>query len=47
LNAGNVSEAIAAVQPFGIDVCSGVRTGGQLDAGKLAALFAALPVSAP
>ena len=43
LNAGNVSEAIAAVQPFGIDVCSSVRLGGRLDAGKLAALFAALP----
>ena len=46
LNAGNVSEAIAAVRPFGIDLCSGVRTGGRLDAGKLAALFAALPVPA-
>jgi phosphoribosylanthranilate isomerase len=42
LNAGNVAEAITAVQPFGIDVCSSVRTDGQLDAGKLAALFAAL-----
>ena len=46
LNADNVSEAIAAVRPFGIDLCSSVRTGGRLGAGKLAALFAALPVPA-
>ncbi len=31
----NVSEAIAAVGPFGLDVCSGVRTAGRLDADKL------------
>lgn len=37
LNAGNVREAIEIVRPFGIDVCSGVRTGGKLDAEKLAA----------
>lgn len=36
LNAGNLREAIETVQPFGIDVCSGVRTGGNLDAEKLA-----------
>lgn len=41
LNAGNVREAIEIVRPFGIDVCSGVRTGGKLDAEKLAA-FAAI-----
>ena len=28
LNAGNVAEAVAAVQPHGVDVCSGVRTEG-------------------
>jgi len=39
LNAGNVAEAIEAVQPFGIDVCSGVRTEGKLDEKKLSALF--------
>ncbi|WP_341702784.1 phosphoribosylanthranilate isomerase [Ferrovibrio sp.] len=38
----NVAGAVAAVQPFGIDLCSGVRTGGRLDAGKLAALAAEL-----
>ncbi|HEV2295950.1 MAG TPA: phosphoribosylanthranilate isomerase [Tepidisphaeraceae bacterium] len=35
LNAGNVGEAIRAVRPFGVDVCSGVRTDGKLDPGKL------------
>ncbi|MEY4751619.1 MAG: hypothetical protein RIQ60_3833 [Pseudomonadota bacterium] len=35
LRAGNVGEAIRAVQPFGLDVCSGVRHQGQLDADKL------------
>ena len=28
----NVAQAIAEVGPFGLDVCSGVRTGGKLDA---------------
>jgi phosphoribosylanthranilate isomerase len=31
----NVGEAIRAVRPFGIDVCSGVRTHGRLDEGLL------------
>lgn len=35
LHAGNVREAIEAVQPFGIDLCSGVRTAKQLDQRKL------------
>jgi phosphoribosylanthranilate isomerase len=35
LRPGNVGEAVAHVQPFGIDVCSGVRTNGHLDADKL------------
>ena len=35
LNPGNVAQAIAQVQPFGVDVCSGLRTDGRLDAGKL------------
>ena len=39
LNATNVAEAIETVQPFGIDVCSGVRTNGDLDATKLEAFF--------
>ena len=39
LNAGNVREAIDTVQPFGLDLCSGVRTGGRLDLEKLEAFF--------
>ncbi len=35
LHAGNVKEAIAIVKPFGVDVCSGVRTNGILDEIKL------------
>jgi phosphoribosylanthranilate isomerase len=36
----NVAEAIETVRPFGIDVCSGVRTDGRLDAEKLKRFFA-------
>jgi phosphoribosylanthranilate isomerase len=36
LNGGNVRAAIAAVRPFGVDICSGVRTNGRLDEAKLA-----------
>ena len=32
LRASNVAEAVAAVRPFGVDVCSGVRVEGRLDA---------------
>jgi phosphoribosylanthranilate isomerase len=42
LNAGNVAEAVRQVRPFGVDLCSGVRTDGALDAAKLAAFTAAL-----
>jgi phosphoribosylanthranilate isomerase len=35
LNPQNVGQAIAQVQPFGVDVCSGLRTEGRLDANKL------------
>jgi phosphoribosylanthranilate isomerase len=38
----NLVDAIGAVQPTGLDVCSGVRTDGQLDAAKLTAFVAAL-----
>jgi len=40
LNPQNVAGAIREVQPFGVDVCSGLRTDGALDAEKLAAFFA-------
>lgn len=42
LKAENVAEAIRQVQPFGVDVCSGVRTEGKLDEGKLKNFFAAV-----
>jgi len=35
LHAGNVQQALDTVQPFGLDICSGVRTSGQLDEQKL------------
>ena len=38
----NVAEAIRAVGPFGVDVCSGLRTDGRLDESKLKSFFAAL-----
>ena len=42
INPGNVGEAIRAVRPFGIDLCSGVRSNGRLDAEKLRALVRAM-----
>lgn len=42
LNKDNVKQAIDKVQPFGIDLCSSVRTNGKLDAAKLQAFFAAI-----
>lgn len=38
----NVADAIAHVRPFGIDLCSGVRTSGNLDEAKLRALVTAM-----
>ena len=35
LTATNVTDAITAVEPFGLDLCSGVRTGGRLDRARL------------
>lgn len=42
LNAGNVPEAIATVDPFAVDVCSGVRTNGNLDPDKMRAFVRAV-----
>jgi phosphoribosylanthranilate isomerase len=39
LHAGNVQDAIRQVGPFGLDLCSGVRSNGHLDEGKLALFF--------
>jgi len=35
----NVAEAVSTVGPFGLDVCSGVRTEGRLDVEKLRRFF--------
>ena len=42
LRAENVQAAIEQVQPFGLDLCSGVRTNGKLDLHKLERLFEAV-----
>lgn len=42
LNADNAREALDTVQPFGLDICSGVRTHGQLDERKLEAFLRAV-----
>jgi len=42
LNPTNVAEAIREVQPFGIDVCSGLRTEGTLDPQKLTEFIRAI-----
>ncbi len=38
----NVAQAIQEVGPFGLDLCSGVRTNGKLDEAKLRRFFAAV-----
>ncbi len=38
----NIIEAIETVKPYGVDVCSGVRVDGRLDAGRMAEFAAAL-----
>lgn len=35
----NVLEAVRKVHPFGVDICSGVRTSGKLDLSKLGRFF--------
>ena len=47
LNADNVAGAIRTVRPFGVDVCSGVRTNGMLDAAKLARFVRAVHDAVP
>lgn len=42
LNARNVREAIDTVRPFGLDLCSGVRTNGKLDLRKLEDFFSVI-----
>lgn len=38
----NVSTAIQEVRPFGLDVCSGLRTNGKLDGEKVKRFFASV-----
>ena len=42
LHPGNARTAIETVRPAGLDICSGLRTAGALDEGKLRAFFAAI-----
>lgn len=42
LRVDNIREAIEAVQPFGVDLCSSVRTEGVLDEQKLRHFLAAV-----
>jgi phosphoribosylanthranilate isomerase len=42
LNKDNVKQAIDFVHPFGLDLCSSVRTNGQLDELKLEEFFKAI-----
>ncbi len=42
LRADNVAEGIETVRPYGVDVCTGVRTRGRLDGRKLAAFVRAV-----
>ena len=42
LNANNVGEAVSVVKPYGVDLCSSVRTDGKLDAEKLQTFVAAV-----
>ena len=46
LSAANVRRAIDEVDPFGLDLCSGVRSDGRLDETKLAAFMEAVWTSA-
>ena len=42
LHAGNVGEAIAQARPYGVDVCTGVRTDDVLDTRKLVSFIEAV-----
>jgi len=42
INKDNVRKAIEIVKPYGIDLCSSVRTAGKLNREKLAAFFKAI-----
>jgi phosphoribosylanthranilate isomerase len=42
LREDNVAEAVVRVRPFGLDLCSSVRSQGRLDGEKLARFFGAV-----
>lgn len=42
LNSSNIADAVRHVRPFGVDLCTGIRTAGALDPIKLAAFVATL-----
>jgi phosphoribosylanthranilate isomerase len=44
LNPTNVADAIHQVRPYGVDLCSGVRTNGGLDEEKVRAFFTAVNI---
>ena len=46
LHPGNVGDAIRTVRPFGLDLCTGVRTNGRLDESKLRQFMAAVESAA-
>lgn len=46
LKSANIAEAVRQVEPFGVDVCSGVRSEGKLDEVKLSAFFRNIESSA-
>ncbi|MBX3009670.1 MAG: phosphoribosylanthranilate isomerase [Melioribacteraceae bacterium] len=45
LNPDNIVEAVEAVHPFGVDVCSGLRTNGLLDESKVEKFMNAIHVA--
>lgn len=47
LNPSNVGAAIEAVRPFGVDICSGLRTNGSLDQAKVDAFMSAIGSAIP
>ena len=46
LNPDNVADAIQQARPFGVDICSGVRTAGKLDGQKLRRFVASVAAAA-
>ena len=46
LRPNNVARAVATVRPFGLDLCTGVRSDGTLDADKLARFMGAVHAAA-